>query len=463
MQNTHLLHLEELYTQIKEEALADYFTFLRFKSISSEKEYIPEMNQCITWLKNYIQEIGLDTEIWQTEGHPILFASHLKAGPGRPTILIYNHYDVQPVDPLELWNSPPFDPTERNGEIYARGAQDNKGQCFYVLQALKLLLKKEKNFPINVKLVIEGEEEVGSLSLSKIIKKKSQALQADILAIVDVGIAKADVPSVVLGVRGIITMDVELTGSNIDLHSGFHGGIVYNPLHALVEILAKLRDEEGRVTVPGFYENVKTISLEEKQRLLLSFDATSYHEDFEAQATGGEKAFSPLERAWVRPTLEVNGIWGGYIGKGFKTVIPAKAYAKLSCRLVPDQKPENIASLVSKYLYHLAPPGIEVKVNIHEGVGEAVRSDIHSPGLKAFLQAYEEVFKKPIAYTYAGGSIPIVHELQAVSGTEVVFVGLGLPTDAIHAPNEHFGIDRLKKGALIFARAIELIGSHQTS
>ncbi len=455
MNSTSIDSLKDHYRAARAQILEDFLTFLRFPSISSEPEFTPQVLECSEWVVNYLKNLGFKTEVWPTSGHPALFASHLEAGADQPTLLIYNHYDVQPADPLELWITPPFEPSLRHGEIFARGAQDNKGQCFYVLQAIRLLLERDGTLPINIKLIIEGEEETGSAGLSGILNEKAEQLKADVLAIIDVGIPSMEAPAIPLGVRGIVTMDVEVIGSGIDLHSGHHGGIVYNPIHALAEMLALLRDQNGKISIPGFYDQVKPLSKEEKDRLVDLFDEEGYKKSFGALPTGGEKEFPPHERAGSRPTIEINGIFGGYTGAGFKTVIPSKAHAKLSCRLVPDQDPLEIAELVKEHFKKTAPAGIEVKVKVHPGVGMAVRSDINSRGVQAFTKAYEEVFSKPIGYTYEGGSIPIIHQLMAASRSEVVLAGLGLPDDHIHAPNEHFGLERIEKGCLIVARAIE--------
>ncbi|MBS4167647.1 dipeptidase [Parachlamydia sp. AcF125] len=458
MVQEHLTNLKNYFSENKPRILDEFFTFLRFQSISSEPEFRDSMHACVEWLKNYIQTLGFQTEIWKTDGHPILFATNLNAGPSKPTLLIYNHYDVQPIDPLELWESPPFEPEQRGQEIFARGAQDNKGQCFYVLQALKAMWEKEGQFPINIKLCIEGEEEMGSISLAKILPQKKQELKADYLAVVDMGINHPTEPAVTLGIRGIVTMDVEVSGSSFDLHSGSHGGIAYNPLHALSEMIAKLRDENGKIQVPHFYEDVGSLSANERSDLALNFHAEEYKRLFGAEATGGEKAFTPLERAWIRPTIEINGICGGYSGEGFKTVIPAKAYAKVSCRLVPNQDPQKIGQLVARYFEENAPQGIRVHVHLHEGGGNAVRANQQSKILKAFSKAYEEVFEAPCQYIFSGGSIPVVTKLAEASESEILLLGLGLPDDQIHAPNEHFGLDRLEKGFIIVFRGIELLG-----
>lgn len=460
VQVNSLEQLKKLYHSSQEAILQDFFTFLRFESISSEPEHKGHVLSCAHWVIDYLKEMGFKTELWPTSGHQVIFASNMEAGPDKPTLLIYNHYDVQPVDPLDLWVSKPFEPTVRDGQIYARGAQDNKGQCFYVLQALKLLLKRDGKLPINIKLCIEGEEEIGSAGLSKILPSKRKELKADYLAIVDLGIPDLATPALTLGVRGIVTMDIKATGSSTDLHSGSHGGVVYNPIHALAEVLSNVRDKNGKITIPGFYSSVKDLSEEDRVHLKLDFDIEEYKKIFGAEPSGGEHELSPNERAWIRPTFEINGIWGGYTGKGFKTVIPSAAFAKVSCRLVPDQDPNAIGKLVADYLKSKAPPGIEISVDIHPGKGYAVRADTSSPVVKALNQAYSEVFQAPVSYIFAGGSIPIIKELNEASGSVVIMLGLGLPDDLIHAPNEHFGIDRLEKGSLIMARAIEILGKN---
>lgn len=436
-------------------ALDEFITFLKFQSVSTEESYLPEMKKCVDWLATYLQGLGFEIELWKTKSHPVLFASNVKAGPEKPTLLIYNHYDVQPVDPLHEWETPPFEPSIRDGEIYARGAQDNKGQSFYVLQALKRIFEKDKKYPINIKLCIEGDEESGRVALSAILDEKKEKLKADYLAVVDSGIYAPDSPSVTLGVRGIITMDVEAIGSNTDLHSGSNGGLVYNPLHALVELFSKVRDSNGKITIPGFYDDITP--LENKELIDLKFDPQDFKKTFDAEATGGEKEYSPLERATLRPTFEINGISGGYTGNGFKTVIPARALAKVSCRLVDAQNPYKMAKIVKEYLEKNAPPGIKINVILHEGYGHPLLAKTSSKIVQAFTKAYEDVFQKKCAYTLMGGSIPITTELAKASGAEIAFVGLGLPTDKIHAPNEHFGIDRLEKGCLIITKVIELL------
>lgn len=430
---------------------------LSFPSISSEPQYKSETLQCAQWLMDYLKKMNFEVESWPTTGYPVIFASSMHAGPEKPSLLIYHHYDVQPADPLEEWLSPPFKPHLRNGQIYARGAQDNKGQCFYVLQALKFLQEHRGSLPINIKLCIEGEEEIGSPGLANLLVQKRKQLKADHLAIVDLGLRKATIPAITLGIRGILTLDVEVKGSHTDLHSGSHGGIVQNPIHVLVQLLAGLRDEKGRMTIPHFYQDIAELSKEELSQISFQFNASEYQKETGASPNGGEKEYSTLERAWIRPTLEINGIHGGYTGKGFKTVIPAKAYAKISCRLVPHQQPSKIGQFIASYFKDHAPQGVEVSVHLHPGQGKAVRVSPDSAIVKAFAKAFEDVFELPCEYIFEGASIPIVSELAEVSESETILLGLGLTSDQIHAPNEHFGIDRLKKGILIVARALEIL------
>jgi acetylornithine deacetylase/succinyl-diaminopimelate desuccinylase-like protein len=415
------------------------------------------MRACAGWLERYLKGLGFEVELWEGPGHPAVFARHLGAGPKAPTALIYNHYDVQPVDPLELWQTPPFEPTLRDGAVYARGAQDNKGQLFYGLTALGLLLERDGRLPMNVKLCLDGQEEDGSQTLFHLLPNKHKEMAADHLLVVDLGLGSLTSPAVTLGVRGIVQFRVTITGSSGDLHSGTHGGMVVNPNHALVELLAGLRDAAGRVTVTGFYDEVEELTDAERQGLNFRFDARRYEETFGAEPLGGEKDYPPRESATVRPTLEINGLTGGYVGQGFKTVIPAKAWANLSCRLVPHQDPATIARRVKSHLERHAPAGVRVEVQINEGGGPAMRTRPDSPVVKAVARAYEEVTGAPCHYMLEGGSIPIVPDLARASKAEVVMMGWGIGTDNVHAPNEHFHLDRLKKGCATMARSLEIL------
>ncbi len=449
--------LSEYFEKNEKEILAEFFEYLRFQSISTDPTYASEINKCAEWVKTYLQTSGFKVEIWKSEGHPCVFAEKI-VHPDAPTVLFYNHYDVQPVDPLELWESPPFEPTERNGEIYARGAEDNKGQSFYVLRALKTLHELSLAPNVNIKMIIEGEEECGSKSLPALLGKHKKDIRADYLFIVDCGFPSMKEPAITLGCRGIISMTLEAQGSNSDLHSGEHGGIVFNPLHALIEILAKARSSEtGEILIPGFYDNVETLPENERNAFALDLDPEFYRSLFASEMTGGEKKFSPLESAWLRPTLEVNGLSGGYSGTGFKTVIPAKAIAKISCRLVPNQDPKRVAKLVEEFFTAHAPPGINISVKNVSDAGEPFRSSPVSKVAELTRSAYEEVMGLPCSNILAGGSIPIVSELSRQSESETILMGFGLPDDNIHAPNEHFGINRIKKGMMTIGAILQKV------
>lgn len=441
------------YTENKEEILKDFFTFLRFPSISTDPKHEQDVRKTAAWLCDYMKQIGLDVEIWETSGLPSIFGTHLKAGPGRPTLLIYHHYDVQPVDPIELWDSPPFEPVVKNNSVYARGAQDNKGQCFYSITAIRAFLSLVKEVGINLKVFIEGEEESGGHGTTEIVAKRKEELKADYLLIIDTGLPKRGEPGITLGTRGVLSMEVELKNSNTDLHSGSHGGIALNPNRALVSVLAKLWDASGRVTVPGFYDAVKEA---DKGKFDPEFDLEAYKKAYGVKAFAAEKGFSLIETNWLRPVLEINGISGGYAGAGFKTVIPSKAIAKLSCRLVPDQDPAKIYQSIVQFLQNNIPEGMELKMHFYHGA-PAFRSQTDAPIVKIVAQAYEEVFKKKCRYLLDGASIPIVVDLTKASGAQTVLMGFGLGEDNIHAPNEHFGLDRFEMGCITVGRLLALL------
>ncbi len=457
--SANVKQLLKVFDTEQEKLLQEFFDFLRFQSVSSEPEFAPEVLRCANWVKSFLEDAGMKVELWESEHHPVVFATWLGAGPDKPTLLIYNHYDVQPVDPLELWESPPFEPTLRGNEIYARGAEDNKGQCFYVMSAVRHLLKTNKSLPVNIKLCIEGEEETGSQGIGLFLDKKKEQLKADHLFIVDLGIHTPDSPALTLGVRGIVTMTVELIGSYGDLHSGTHGGVVYNPNRGMAELLATLHDSEGRVAIAGFYDDVFDVPAAELQKIDTSFNENEFRSMFGAKTTGGEKKFSAIESAWIRPTLEINGISGGYAGEGFKTVIPAKCLAKISCRLVPKQNPLKIIELVEKHLREHTPGGLDIVITQNHGSGApALRTSSDTAGVRAAADVLTALFDIPCQYILSGGSIPIVPELAKAAGAEVVMMGFGLPDDNIHAPNEHFGIDRIKKGFATMAGIILTLG-----
>jgi acetylornithine deacetylase/succinyl-diaminopimelate desuccinylase-like protein len=425
--------------------IEDYLAFLRFKSISADPAYKEECLACAKWLEAFLKDIGFKTALWPTVTNPTLFAEDLSAGIEAPTLLFYQHYDVQPVDPLDLWESDPFEPKVVGDTIIARGAQDNKGQCFYVLSALKSYKEKHGRFPVNIKVIIEGDEEMGSAGLKGIVKQHAHELKADYLLITDLGITSMDKPAITLGTRGLITMEMTVQGSARDLHSGDMGGIVYNPLHALVEMLSQARDAKGHITIPGFYDDVRSL----KEDLDFTWDD-------KVAAGGGEcHDFSPFERAWLRPTLEINGITGGYSGPGFKTVIPALASAKLSCRLVPGQDPTQIFDRLYAFFMKIQPKSVTVTLTMLNDGSPAVRTSASSLIAQAALSAYAQVFGKPAGKIMSGGTIGIAGPLAAASGAETLFLGLGLSEDQIHAPNERFSISRIEKGQAIICHILD--------
>ncbi|HSX04408.1 MAG TPA: dipeptidase [Rhabdochlamydiaceae bacterium] len=448
-----LLNLKKWYDAHKEEIFSRFFTFLKFASIGTDPAYHEETKHCAEWLVDYLNQIGFKADLHETSVHPIVFATYLHAGKDRPTLLIYHHYDVQPVDPLELWQSKPFEPTLRDGAVYARGAQDNKGQCFYSLTAMEAFLTLCKDAKVNLKVFIEGEEESGSVGTAEFIKEHGDLLSADYLLVVDSGIPGPRMPAITMGLRGIVTMEATIKNSFMDLHSGSHGGVALNPNRALVQLLAKLWDASGKIAVPHFYDDVKKYSKEELAKLVMTFDKEDYERKFGVKAYAIEPGFSPRESNFIRPTIEINGISGGYTGKGFKTVIPSTAIAKISCRLVPNQDPDKIVKLISEFLLSHLPKGLDFKISDVHGAA-AFSSTFDSPIVKMVSKAYEEVLEKPCRFLVMGGSIPIVGDLAKASGAAVVVMGYGLDDDEIHAPNEHFGVDRFEQGFLTMARIL---------
>ncbi len=448
--------LRKWYETHRETILENYFSLLRFKSISADPAFTDEMGRCALWISDYLKNLGMDVELWETSGHPVVFGS-TSYDPSKPTVLIYHHYDVQPVDPLELWKSDPFDPEVRDGKVYARGASDNKGQLGFTLTALKAFLGLAKGKEINIKIFVEGEEESGGSGTFEILEKKKEALKADYLLVVDMDLPAQDVPGITLGLRGILALEVECKNSLSDLHSGTHGGIALNPNRALASALGKLWDENGSVAIPHFYDEVMPLSKEELNRLDTSFDKGKYTKEFGVQAFSGETGFSFVESNWARPTLEINGMSGGYTGAGFKTIIPSIAKAKISCRLVPSQDPHTIALRIKEFLRKHIPEGISLKIEELHGAA-AYRCPFDSSLVITVAKAYEEVFNKKCNYMLCGGSVPIVPALASASGAMTALIGCALATDDIHAPNEHFGLDRFEQGFLTIGRILSLLG-----
>ena len=419
--------------------LNELLDLLRIPSVSADPKYKADVARCAEAVKERMEEAGLEkVEICPTAGHPIVYGEKI-VDPSKPTVLVYGHYDVQPPDPLDLWHSGPFEPVIKDGMIFARGSADDKGQFYMHIKAVESMVKNNA-LPCNVKVMIEGEEEVGSDNLGLFVKNNKARLKADVVLISDTAMIANDVPSINTGLRGLSYVEVEVTGPNRDLHSGVYGGAVANPINALCEMIASLHDMDRRVTVPGFYDAVRELSSGERKALAdAPFNEAHYKKDLGIGAVRGETGYTTEERSSIRPTLDVNGIWGGYIGEGAKTVLPSKAFAKLSMRLVPDQKSEPITKLFKDHFEKIAPPGITVVVRPHHG-GEAAVTPIDSPAYLAASKAMEETFgKKPIP-TRGGGSIPIVALFEAELGLKTVLFGFGLDSDNIHSPNEKYGV-----------------------
>lgn len=442
--------LKNWFSKNKEKIFEDYFEFLRFKTISADKSFEKEMINCASWLNSYLENTGMDSEVIQTKSYPLVFASKI-VDEKYPTLLVYGHYDVQPIEPLNEWLSDPFEPIIKEDSVYARGASDNKGQIFYAITAINALISEKKDLKVNIKFIIDGEEESASDGLLGAMDDLKDKLKADYLLVVDMSMPDINTPAITLGARGLSALTCEFIGSSIDLHSGEHGGLAYNPLRATTEVLSKLFSEDGKINIKEFYSEVEEVSSEELKNYDLEFDETQYKKTFGIVDLGGEKKYRGLVANWFRPTLEINGIGGGYFEKNFKTVIPAKVTVKISCRLVPNQNPEKIAKIIKDFLEKNTPKEIDIKVEYEKG-GLAIRSDSSSLLAKTAKEAYAEVFKKPCKKILAGGSVPIIGNLVKLLNCDVVLMGTALMDDNIHAPNEHFGLDRFEKGFLTCAR-----------
>ncbi|NGX50350.1 MAG: Succinyl-diaminopimelate desuccinylase [Chlamydiae bacterium] len=438
--------------------LEDFFTFLRFPTISTDPEKRDEMAACKDWLLTYFEKIGMKGEVWECRGHPTLFATHMEAGSGAPTLLFYCHYDVQPAEPLDKWDSAPFEPEVRDGSVYARGASDNKGQGFYTITAVRAFLEIAKQRKVNIKVLIEGEEEIGSPGLEEIAEERRRELQADHLFIVDLDMYDEKTPAVTLGTRGVAMINVTVRNARVDLHSGFFGGVVVNPARALSTALGKIWDERGQVTLPNFYEGVKQFTEDELELLDWNIDMRERLSPFDVKAFQGEGEFSLLESNLIRPTVEINGMESGYTGKGSKTIIPAVAMVKLSCRLVEGQDPEKILDSIDSFLIKNLPEGIEVEIERGDGTRGMITSP-HSKSVDVAVEAYERVFREPCRRVLSGATIPIAPTLSRISGGELVMIGVGLATDGIHSPNECFGLDRFEKGFLSITQILEIFSS----
>ena len=437
--------------------LSELFDLLRIPSVSADSRHKGDVRACAEMVKARLLEAGVDkAEICETTGHPIVYGEKL-VNPSAPTVLVYGHYDVQPPDPLNLWHTPPFEPTVRDGKIYARGACDDKGQFYMHVKAFEIL-KKHDLLSCNIKFMIEGEEEVGSDNLGIFVKGNKEKLKADVILISDTSLISLDQPSITAGLRGLSYMEVEVEGANRDLHSGVYGGAVANPINVLSKMIASLHDENGQVNIPGFYNKVANLTAAEREAINKApFNVEEYKKEIGIEDIVGEKGYTTIERTGIRPTLDCNGIWGGYTGEGAKTVLPSKASAKISMRLVPNQSPDEITELFTKHFKSIAPKTVRVKVTAHHG-GEPAVTPTDSKAFKAASQAFEEVWGKAPIPTRDGGSIPIVALFKKELGLDTVLLGFGLDTDALHSPNEHYGI----KNFLIGIETIVAFYKHYT-
>lgn len=423
--------------------------FLKIPSISTNPENKSDVRNCAEYLKKEMENIGLENvRLYETPGHPIVYGDWLHADKEKPTVLIYGHYDVQPVDPVDLWTDPPFSPVVKGESIYARGAADDKGQVFIHMKSLQSHLKINNSLPVNVKVIIEGEEEIGSVNLDAFIEKNKDLLKCDYVVISDTGMFDKDVPSICYGLRGLAYMQVEVTGPNRDLHSGSFGGAVDNPINALAHIISKLKDDKGKILIDGFYDDVRNLT--EKERLeytKLPFDEKRYKDDLDIDETFGEEGYTTLERASARPTLDCNGIWGGFQGEGAKTVLPSKAGAKISMRLVPDQVPEKIEKLFTDFVKKISPKSVTVEIKSLHG-GKGAITPIDSPAMDAAVEAMTKGFGKVPLFTREGGSIPVVSTFQSILNAPAILLGFGLPDENIHSPDEHFNLNNFYRGIL---------------
>ena len=438
--NTHRDHyLEELKT------------FLAIPSISALPEHAADTRRCAEWCADEMRRIGMqNVRLIDTPGNPVVYGDWLGAE-GAPTILFYGHYDVQPVDPIELWESPPFEATVRDGEIYARGAADDKGQVFMHFKAIEAHMKQNGRLPVNMKIILEGEEEVGSANLDNFIKANKELLNADVVVISDSGMFARGVPSICYGLRGLVYFQIDLRGSKSDLHSGSFGGAVANPNMVLANLLSQMKDRSGRIKITGFYDDVRELTPEEKaQWKRLPFNDKRYAKELGAPKLFGETGYTTLERVWARPTFEVNGMLGGFTGEGAKTVIPAVAMAKVSMRLVPNQDPDKIAELFGAYVKKIAPKTVEVKVTRMHG-GKAWMTEFNNPFVQAAGRAIEKGFGKEPVFTREGGSIPVVATFSEILGLPSVLFGVGLPDENAHAPNEKLDLGNFHGGVIASA------------
>ncbi|MDY3913579.1 MAG: dipeptidase [Phocaeicola sp.] len=439
------MNIKDYIKQNEERFLQELFSLIRIPSISAKPEHAHDMTACAERWKELLIAAGVDeAHIMPSQGNPLVYAEKRVAADA-PTVLIYAHYDVMPAEPLDLWKNPPFEPEVRDGHIWARGADDDKGQSMIQAKAFEYLVKHDL-LRHNVKFIFEGEEEIGSPSLSAFLEEHKGLLKADVILVSDTSMLAKDLPSLTTGLRGLAYWEIEVTGPNRDLHSGHFGGAVANPINTLCALLAKVIDEDGRITIPHFYDDVEDVPQAERDMIAqIPFDEQKYMDAIGVKSVKGEKGYSTIERNSCRPSFDVCGIWGGYTGTGSKTVLPSKAYAKVSCRLVPHQQHEKISRLFVDYIESIAPDCVQVKVTPMHG-GEGYVCPIHHPAYKAAERGFEQAFGKKPLPVRRGGSIPIISEFERILGIKTILMGFGLESNAIHSPNENFSIDIFKKG-----------------
>ena len=433
----------------KERYITELKHFLSYPSISTNQENKKDVQECAVYIKDHFEKIGMENvKVYPTAGHPVVYADWLKAGKDKPTVLIYGHYDVQPVDPLDLWTSPPFEAAIRGENIFARGSADDKGQVMIHLKALEAHLAGNKSLPVNIKMIVEGEEEIGSVHLGNFISEHKDLLKCDIVVISDTAMYSKDVPAIGYALRGLCYMQVEVTGPNRDLHSGQYGGAVDNPINALAHMIARLKDDKGKILIDGFYDDVVPLTQEEKDGFKkLPFSDDEYAKELNVDELFGENGFTTLERVWARPTLDCNGILGGFTGEGAKTVLPSKAYAKISMRLVPNQDPDKTEKLFTDYIKKIAPKTIKVTVKgLHHGKG--AMTPVDTEWMKAASRAMAEAFGKEPVFIREGGSIPIVLTFKEMLGADTVLLGFGLPDENAHSPDEHLNLNNFQNGIM---------------
>ncbi len=442
----------------KDQILDELIEFVSIPSVSTDPEKKTEMQRAAQWVANQMHSLGFENvKILPTARHPVVYGESLKAGSDKPTVLIYGHYDVQPAEPLELWGTPPFEPTQQGENLYGRGASDMKGQVVASLKAVEAYAHTG-DLPINVKFIIEGEEEIGSPSLEKFLTENKDMLSSDFAINPDTGMIGADTPTITYGLRGLAYFELRVTGPEHDLHSGIFGGTVHNPAQVLCELIAGMHDENGRVTLPGYYDSVRSLDDEERAELArLPLDETFYLEQTGAPELFGETGYTAYERVGARPTLEVNGLLSGFTGEGSKTVLPAKAMAKISMRLVPDQNPDEVYQQFKRYLEENAPPTIRWELE-DLNQGDAAITDCNMPGVVALSQAMEATWGKKPVYKREGGSVPVVAQMQKILGIESVLTGFGLQDDNLHAPNEKIHLPTFFNGIDTFIRYLDILG-----